>query len=600
MMLRKLRNIRFLSYFKFFYKYLGSSVLFALGLSLVVGLLDGIGLTMFLPLIQAAESGSTAVSEDSDLGALDVVLEGMASVGLEPTLVTILFVMLFFFAMKGVAAFTMQFYRAVLNQRFANKIRLKNMQLLAGYDYSEFSRTDSGSIQNTLSAEVVRVNIAYFTYFSMLQFLIMMLVYVVLAYIANPKFAVIVAIGGLLSNLAFSKIYRNTKAASRKITSEMNSFQGFLIQSVASFKFLKATNLIEKYKAKVDQSIISIEKQQRRVGVMNAIASAAREPLVMGIVICAILVQVLVFKEGIGRIILSLLFFYRGLSMLNTTQNYYNQFLGVSGSVENMKEFMGNLQDFQENPGHLPFSGLSESIEVRNLDFSYGEIPVLHDVNLHIDRYETVGIVGESGSGKTTLVNLICGLIPVKPGYIYVDGVDISDIDKADYRSHIGYVTQEAQVFADTIYNNVSFWDDPTEKNVQKVRKALQLAHALEFVVLLPDGLDTEIGINGVNLSGGQRQRISIARELYRKVDLLILDEATSALDSQSEKLIQENIDTLKGSLTMLVIAHRLSTIRKADKIIFLKNDGQFEVGTFESLQKSSEKFRNMVDLQMV
>jgi ABC-type multidrug transport system fused ATPase/permease subunit len=150
------------------------------------------------------------------------------------------------------------------------------------------------------------------------------------------------------------------------------------------------------------------------------------------------------------------------------------------------------------------------------------------------------------------------------------------------------------------VFNNVTFWEPDTPENRQRVRRALSLARAWSFVQAMPDGMDTVIGINGITLSGGQRQRISIARELYRNVELLILDEATSALDSQSEQLIQENIESLSGKYTMLIIAHRLSTIRKADKVLHLLGNGAYEIGTFEELREQSPEFRNMVDLQSI
>ena len=595
-MLQKLFKLKFLSYFRFFYAYLGASVFIALGSSMLVAVLDGIGLTMFLPLIQAVDGDGSTNKED--MGSMKLVVDAMESIGLSAQLTTVLLVMLFFFILKGFAKFAMEYYRTILQQRFANKLRLDNMRLLAGYDYSEFSKADSGRIQNTFSGEVVRINTAYRSYFQMLQYLIMMLVYVGLAYVANPKFAAIVAVGGVFSNLAFSRIYKVTKTASRRVSKEMNVFQGFLIESVSSFKFLKATDLIRKYKDKIDRSIVAVESQQRKIGVMNGIASAIREPLVMIVVVAAIMIQVLVFEEKLGLIILSLLFFYRGLTSLGTMQNAYNQFLGVSGSIDNMEKFTQEMEIYQENPGTVPFIAFKRAIEVNNLTYAYDDVPVLRNMSFTINRFETVGVVGESGSGKTTLVNLLCGLLPASKGTIFVDGVDISDLDKQSFRSSIGYVTQEAQVFTDTVNHNVSFWDPAATP--AKVEEALVMAHADEFVQSLPQGGDTRIGINGINLSGGQRQRISIARELYRKVDFLILDEATSALDSQSEKLIQENIDSLAGSLTMIVIAHRLSTIRKADKIIFLNTGGGYEIGTFESLQHTSDKFRNMVHLQVV
>jgi len=532
------------------------------------------------------------------MGNMAFLLDGIAATGLEINLVTLLLVMLGFFVLKGLAKFASEYYRVILQQRFSNSMRLQNMRLLAGYDYTAFMRADSGRIQNSFSAEVGWVTRAYAHYFVMLQCGIMLLVYVGLAGLANPRFAIMVGLGGLLSNFLFSGIYKTTKAASRKLTAEMHKFQGFLIQSVANFKYLKATGLIGSYKEKVENSIIAVENHQRKTGTMDAIASALREPIIMLIVVAAILVQVLVFKEGLGLIILSLLFLYRGLGALVGAQNAYNLFLGRSGSIDNIKAFSEELAADQEIKGSGAYEGLSEGIQLNQLRYNYGGRPVIENLNLAIPHNHTLGIVGASGTGKTTLVNILCGLLKVERGMLTINGMDSNDLDTEAYRAKIGYVTQEAQIFSDTIYNNVSFWEPLTDEVKERVQTALKLAHAEEFVAALPQGANTEIGINGVNLSGGQRQRISIARELYRKVDMLILDEATSALDSQSEQLIQENIESLSGRYTMLVIAHRLSTIQQADEILFLHADGSYETGTFSSLMITSDTFKEMVSLQ--
>jgi subfamily B ATP-binding cassette protein MsbA len=432
----------------------------------------------------------------------------------------------------------------------------------------------------------------------MLQHIIMLLVYVGLASLANPRFAVMVGIGGMLSNFAFRRIYMATKTASQKLTAEMHKFQGFLIQSVANFKYLKATGLIAKYKNKVEDSIVAVERHQRKTGTMNAMASALREPIIMLIVVAAILLQALVFEERLGLIVLSLLFLYRGLSSLVAAQNSYNTFLGRSGAIDNMEAFSKELAADQETTGGSLYHGLDRGVKLNHLGYTYADKPVIKNLNLTIPHKHTLGIVGASGTGKTTLVNILCGTLKVERGMLTINGTDVNDLDTNSYRTKIGYVTQEAQIFSDTIYNNVSFWEPLTDEVKDRVHAALKLAHADEFVQALPQGGNTKIGINGVNLSGGQRQRISIARELYREVDLLILDEATSALDSKSEKRIQENIDSLAGRYTMLVIAHRLSTMRQADKILFLHDDGHYKTGTFASLMITSDTFREMVSLQ--
>jgi ABC-type multidrug transport system fused ATPase/permease subunit len=594
-------NLDKFRYFNFFYRYLGNSVWISLAASMLMALLDGIGLTMFLPLMQAMDgdsSGRAIGAAGGGMGNMTFLLDGIVATGLELNLVTLLLVMLVFFVLKGVAKFASDYYRVILQQRFSIKMRLSNMRLLAGYDYAAFTRADSGRIQNSFSSEVGLVTNSYQSYFLMLQHIIMLLVYVGLASLANPRFAVMVGIGGLLSNFAFSRIYTITKTASQRLTAEMHKFQGFLIQSVANFKYLKATGLIDKYKNKVEDSIAAVERHQRKTGTMNAIAGAMREPIIMLIVVAAILLQALVFEERLGLIVLSLLFLYRGLSSLVAAQNSYNTFLGRSGSIDNMEAFSKELAADQETTGGVLYHGQDRGVKLSHLDYTYADKPVIKNLNLTIPHKHTLGIVGASGTGKTTLVNILCGMLKVERGMLTINGTDVNDLDTNSYRTKIGYVTQEAQIFSDSIYNNVSFWKPLTDEVKDRVHAALKLAHADEFVQALPQGGNTEIGINGVNLSGGQRQRISIARELYREVDLLILDEATSALDSKSEKLIQENIDSLAGRYTMLVIAHRLSTIRQADEILFFHADGHYETGTFASLMITSNTFREMASLQ--
>jgi ABC-type multidrug transport system fused ATPase/permease subunit len=163
-----------------------------------------------------------------------------------------------------------------------------------------------------------------------------------------------------------------------------------------------------------------------------------------------------------------------------------------------------------------------------------------------------------------------------------------------------GYITQDPVIFNDSVFNNVTFWDKKTDANLQKYRKAIQQAAILDFIEGLPEKEDSLLGNNGTNLSGGQRQRISIARELYKNVEILILDEATSALDSETERAIQENIDELKGQYTILIVAHRISTIKNADRIVVMNNGEITNIGAFKPLMDSSPYFKKLVELQEV
>jgi subfamily B ATP-binding cassette protein MsbA len=193
-------------------------------------------------------------------------------------------------------------------------------------------------------------------------------------------------------------------------------------------------------------------------------------------------------------------------------------------------------------------------------------------------------------------------LLQPQRGAVYVDGTRHDEIDLASWRSQIGYVSQETVVFDDTIANNISLWrgDVTTDDALrERVKDAARRAYAHHFIDDLPDGYQTVVGEQGVRLSGGQRQRLFIARELFKRPNLLILDEATSALDTESERYIQESIDALKGEMTVVIIAHRLSTIKNVDQVYVLDDGRVIESGSYEELRNHDEsRFRQMVEMQ--
>nr|WP_304608467.1 ATP-binding cassette domain-containing protein [Pontibacter anaerobius] len=263
-----------------------------------------------------------------------------------------------------------------------------------------------------------------------------------------------------------------------------------------------------------------------------------------------------------------------------------------------MDEFNKELFQDQEQNGRTKIESFREVINLRNLSFSYGRNLILKNVSLSIYKNEAIALVGESGSGKTTLMNLLCGLLKAEKGDLLVDGIEMHEIDMKSFQNRVGYITQEPVIFSDTVFNNVTFWASPTEENLKRFNEALEMASIADFVKGLPEKENSLLGNNGVLISGGQKQRISIARELYKEIDILFMDEATSALDSETEKSIQQNIEKLKGKYTIVIIAHRLSTIKNVDRIIYL-NRGEIEdEGDFESLKFSSTSFNKMVNLQ--
>lgn len=593
--IKKLTNQYFVS-FAYFYKYLRNAIFLSLGLSLAVSVLDGFGLSMFLPLLQVIGEQNTADPEQ--MGNLRFIVDGMQAIGLDLTVGSVLLFMFVFFSFKGVASYFSLVYNVILRQRFIKNVRLNLLNALNRMSFKKFILSDAGRIQNTMSGEVDRVSLAYTSYFSTFRQGVMVAVYMSFAFFLDVQFALLVSVGGLVTNLLYKLIYKHTKSASRKLTVSNTIFQGQIIQHVHHFKYLKATGKVEHYGDKLKSTIDEIENSRRRIGFLNSISEAAREPMLVAVIAIVILVQIKYFGGAVGTIIITLMFFYRALTSLLAMQQSWNTFMIVSGSLENMQDFQQELEGSQEKDGKEIFQSFADGLNIQNVDFHYGATSILKNINLAIKKNESVALVGESGSGKSTLVNLIAGLLPEDGGSILVDGRPLKSIEKRTYQERIGYVSQDAVVFNDTLYNNVTLWAPKNEQNIARFKDSMRQASLLTFIQELPEGMETELGNNGINLSGGQKQRVSIARELFKDIDILILDEATSALDSETEKAIQESIEALQGQYTLVIIAHRLATIRNVDKIALMDKGEIIAIDNFENLVEKEERFRTMVELQ--
>ena len=566
------------------------------GLSLAVSVLDGFGLTMFLPLLQMVSGDGTINAEQ--MGSLSFLVTGAERIGIPMNVVSVLLFMIVFFVFKALASYWRQLYAVVVQQSFIKDLRIRLLNSLNTMSFKSFIGSDTGQIQNTMSGEVSKVATGFTTYFATFQQVVMVFVYLGFAFFVDAQFALLVAIGGGLTNFLYRSIYSRTKGASRKLTGASNIYQGLIIQHISNFKYLRATGMVDIHAEKLRNNIKAIEKSRRKIGVLTSISNSSREPLLVIVVALVILIQIKVLGGEMGAILISLLFFYRALSALMGMQQSWNAFLSVSGSLENMQSFQKDLESVKDKTGKLMCERFERNIECENISFSFGTTSILKNINLNIIKNQSVAFVGESGSGKTTLVNLIAGLLEPSQGDFLIDGQSITTLNKKSYQKHIGYITQEAVMFNDSIYNNVSFWAEKTPENIYRFEKAISQASLKEFLEDLPKGKETELGNNGINLSGGQRQRISIARELFKDIDILIMDEATSALDSETEKAIQESIESLKGQYTIIIVAHRLATIRNVDNVIFMHKGVIEKQGSFEELVESLPRFKKMVELQ--
>lgn len=588
-----------LGYFKYFYEAMGIKLIVNIFLSVLLGLFDGVGLALFIPLLQMVGGDGAPDSKTESLGGMSFILDGYATLGIPVNLLTVLLLIIIIFTLKGILNYVLMMEQVDLRQKYMISLRLNQINLLKDLSYNGFLKLDSGIIQNTVTTEVAKNLNAMIQFLNTSKAIILLSTYVVLAFLANWQFALFIIVGGFLSNLIFKRINRLIKESSVLISKRGNLFSGYIIQAIQSFKYLKSTSGFGLYANKIVDVMKDIETMNRRIGKNQAITASVREPMLMVIISGAILIQVYWMGATLSSIILALLLFYRELSGLMIVQTGWQAFMQNVGAIELISQFNVQLKKSEEVfIDKDSYKGFQTSIKLENVNFAYGEKQVLNDINLEINKNETIAFVGESGSGKSTIANLIVSLIKPSSGEIKIDGKAYEGFNLNSFRSKIGYITQEPVIYNDDVYNNVTFWAERTPENLDKFHNIMKKVSLLEFMNELPDKEKTQLGDNGLLISGGQKQRITIARELFKDVDILVMDEATSALDSETENFIQNSINELHGYYTIIVVAHRLSTIRKADKVCLLEKGRIEAIGNFDEVMTISPKFNRMVQLQ--
>ena len=454
--------------------------------------------------------------------------------------------------------------------------------------------SDVGAVENSITSSIdmlIRQPIAIIVCFSTMIFV-------------SWQLTIFVIIVAPLAGYLMGIVGRKLKAQSTSVQGKWGDMLSQLDETLGGLRIIKAF-IAER---KMLQRFVNINEEYRNEASAMAIRQSAAHPMseFLGTIIIVVVLWFggyLILHESnlidAPTFIFFMVILYSVINPLKELSRATYQIPVGLASMDRIDFILKADNPIKEPTEPQPMPSFEKDIELRNVSFSYTEgRPVLKNINLTVPKGKTIALVGQSGSGKSTLVDLIPRYHDVKDGEVLIDGKNIKSVRISELRALIGNVNQEAILFNDTFYNNITFGVE--NATMEQVIEAAKIANAHEFIMESEHGYDTMIGDRGGRLSGGQRQRVSIARAILKNPPILILDEATSALDTESERLVQEALERLMKSRTTIAIAHRLSTIRNADEICVVHEGRIVERGTHEELIQKDGYYKKLHDMQAI
>ncbi|MSR77616.1 MAG: ABC transporter ATP-binding protein [Candidatus Omnitrophica bacterium] len=581
-------------YSRIFWQMAGLKLPLFIFLCFAGGITEGIGISLLLPLFDRTNVSRMVSSKWT------AVFDGfLAKTGLDNSIQTILLCLFAAFTLKAVFTFLQNMIRIWITSSLSRDWKRKVISLYERMDYRHFLNSNTGFFTNLITVEIERAISAFLEYAMLLSRGVSILVYLAFSLALSPT----ITAAGFLCSIFFMYLMRWSFQLSKRYshrTSEQGAFlQSELIQMFSSFKYLKATESFSRLKEKVYHRIYQVLHLEIKKGLVRWWLRGCLELSSAWLILGIIFYQVVIHQGSLSSVIVVVLFLHRTVQAINDFQISWQGFCSMVGGLSVFMETCKTLENQTEKVGLTKIESFSHQIELKGVHYRYESKPILTDIHVMIPKNQTIAFVGDSGAGKTTLIDIITGLLKPQAGEILVDGIPYPDIDLGSLRAKIGYVTQDAVIFNDTIANNISLWKDEGMPAGPRMVKAAQLSDAYDFIMNTEHQFETRLGDRGVKISGGQKQRLAITREIYKEAQIIIFDEATSSLDSESESVIQKSIQELRSQVTMILIAHRLSTIKNADYIYVLDQGRIIQEGTFDFLyHQSDSKFRIICELQ--
>lgn len=496
-----------------------------------------------------------------------------------------------------IARYVLAPLRNKITQNLREDLYEKSLALPIGF----FNEERKGDIISRMSNDVLEVEASIIAVMELLFGIpVLVIFYLVIMLTMSWKLFLFLAILLPIAGFIIGRISKELKKQSKETQTFIGNLIAMLDESLGGLRIIKAfgaeKNRIRLFK---EQNEMLVETQNN-VALRREAASPASE--VLGVMVLCVILWFggrMVFEGDIssGTFILFILIFTQLLDPLKKLSQFFYNVARGKASIERIDKIRTAINPIVDKAGASNIQSFEKDIEFKNVDFAFGDTLILKNINLKIQKGQSLALVGASGAGKSTLVDLIPRFHDVTKGEILIDGINIQDYKISDLRKLLGIVSQEPILFNDSIQNNIALGKE--HPNIEKVKESCQVANA-NFVDEKSFGLATNIGDRGNKLSGGEKQRLTIARAIYKNPPILILDEATSSLDTVSEKIVQEAIQKLMQHRTSIVIAHRLSTIQNADEIIVLEKGEIKERGKHQELLDQGGLYSKLVRMQYI
>jgi ATP-binding cassette, subfamily B, bacterial MsbA len=479
------------------------------------------------------------------------------------------------------------YYSRLAQSNLCDRLRKRLFEQFQSLSLSYYSSNRSGDLINSLTTEIAQIKQAFQIFSGLITRASTLVAYIVSMFWLSWQLSITAILLYTLLSVGLSTLIRRVREASFAVPKANGQLASITIQLINGIRTVKGSAM-EDFERKrfyrASGEVIQAEDQVAGISALvQPLAEGSGSTILVLMVIAAF--NLLISKGGLqtGSLLTFMFVLFRMMPQVTQVNSMRESLSRFQGSIDNIQELLKTSDKPYLDNGYLQFTGLEEQINFSLVDFGYEPSNlVLEDINFTIEKGKVTALVGGSGAGKSTLVDLAARFYDPTQGFIFLDGQNLKDFDITSVRRKMAIVSQDTFIFNASVRANIAYGIE--EISEERIWQAAQLAHAVEFIQELPDGLNTVLGDRGVRLSGGQRQRIAIARALLRNPDILILDEATSALDSVTEQLIQESLGKLSKGRTVIAIAHRLSTIAKADKVVVLEQGKIVEQGNYEEL----------------